>query len=264
MTIALAQLAPVHTRTACSTTTDIDPIHDGYAATYADKGLAGASWDTLDAITGGLSKPSKMPGFAYSISAKRCNVGAKLRKVAGSTCSKCYALKGRYVFPNVAAAMERRYQAMRINSTQWAAAMIASIRKATARHAAARPDATLPLAPFRWHDSGDLQGIKHLHAIVVIAEETPNVMHWLPTREYALVREYLRRYHHFPANLIVRVSAPMIGAVASEWEHSSSVDAARTPLTAWVDCPASKQGNKCMDCRACWDKDVEVVNYKKH
>lgn len=251
MTIALAQLAPIHTRTACSTTTDIDPIHDGYAATYADKGLAGASWDTLDAITGGLSKPSKMPGHSFSISAKRCKVGAKLRKVAGSTCSKCYALKGRYVFPNVAAAMERRYQAMRVWSTYWAAAMIASIRKTGDTH-------------FRWHDSGDLQGINHLHAIVVIAEETPNVMHWLPTREYALVREYLRRYHHFPANLIVRVSAPMIGAVASEWEHSSSVDAARTPLTAWVDCPASKQGNKCMDCRACWDRNVEVVNYKKH
>jgi hypothetical protein len=251
MTIALAQLAPIHTRTACSSTTDIDPIHDGYAAAYADKGLAGASWDTLDAITGGLSKPSKMPGHSFSISAKRCKVGAKLRKVAGSTCSKCYALKGRYVFPNVAAAMERRYQAMRVWSTYWAGAMIASIRKTGDTH-------------FRWHDSGDLQGINHLHAIVVIAEETPNVMHWLPTREYALVREYLRQYHHFPANLIVRVSAPMIGAVASEWEHSSSVDAARTPLTAWVDCPASKQGNKCMDCRACWDKDVEVVNYKKH
>lgn len=252
MTIALAQLAPIHTRTACSSsTTDIDPIHDGYAATYADKGLAGASWATLDALTGGLSKPSKMPGHSFSISAKRCNIGAKLRKVAGSTCSKCYALKGRYAFPNVEAAMERRYQAMRVNSTAWAAAMVASIRKTGDKH-------------FRWHDSGDLQGMNHLMAIVFVAEETPEVMHWLPTREYALVREYLRTYSHFPPNLTVRVSAPNIGAVASEWECSSSVDAARTPLTAWVDCPASKQGNKCVDCRACWDRNIEVVNYKKH
>jgi hypothetical protein len=248
MTIALAQLAPIHA--SCTTTTDIAPIHDGYADTYACD-LAGASWATLDALTGGLSSPSKMPGYAYSISAKRCNVGAKLRKVAGSTCAKCYALKGRYAFPNVAAAMERRYQAMRSNPTAWAAGMIASIRKAGESH-------------FRWHDSGDLQGMNHLMAIVVIAESTPRVQHWLPTREYALVREYLRQNGSFPANLTVRVSAPMIGAVASEWECSSTVDAQRTPLTAWVDCPASTQGNKCGSCRACWDRDVEVVNYKKH
>ena len=261
MTIALAQLAPIHAP-ACTPTTDIDPIHDGYAHAMAHT-MRFESWEVLNILTGGLSSPSKMPGFAYSISAKRCNVGAKLRNVPGSTCSKCYALKGRYVFPNVAAAMERRYQAMRSNPTQWAAAMIASIRKAAERREAAQ-SSSLPLAPFRWHDSGDLQGMNHLLAIVVIAESTPNVMHWLPTREYALVREYLRQYHHFPDNLTVRVSAPMIGAVASEWECSSSVDAARTPLTAWVDCPASKQGNKCMDCRACWDRSVEVVNYKKH
>jgi hypothetical protein len=106
--------------------------------------------------------------------------------------------------------------------------------------------------------------MNHLFAIVVIAEATPNVQHWLPTREYALVREFLRQYHHFPVNLTVRVSAPMIGNVAGEWENSSSVDAERVPDMSWVSCPASKQGNKCMDCRACWDKDVKVVNYKKH
>lgn len=255
MTIALAQLAPIHTPAPCAShvLTDIAPIHDGYADTYACD-LAGASWKHLDSLTGGLSSPSKMPGYAYSISAKRCNVGAKLRKVAGSTCSKCYALKGRYVFPNVAAAMERRYSLMRNNPTEWAAGMIASIRKAAESH-------------FRWHDSGDLQGPNHLMAIVVIAESTPRVQHWLPTREYALVRDYLRQNGSFPQNLTVRVSAPMIGAVAAEWECSSSVDAERDAAwldVAWVDCPASTQGNKCGDCRACWDRDVEVVNYRKH
>jgi len=29
-------------------------------------------------------------------------------------------------------------------------------------------------------------------------------------------------------------------------------------------CPSSKQGNQCGECRACWDKTVENVNYKKH
>ena len=29
-------------------------------------------------------------------------------------------------------------------------------------------------------------------------------------------------------------------------------------------CPASKQGNECGECRACWDGSVENINYKKH
>ena len=32
-------------------------------------------------ITGGLSKPSKMPGYAYNLPATECKVGAKLAKV---------------------------------------------------------------------------------------------------------------------------------------------------------------------------------------
>ena len=53
----------------------------------------------LSAIVGTLSEPSKMPTYAYSIPAKYCITGSKLRMIANSTCSKCYALKGRYIFP---------------------------------------------------------------------------------------------------------------------------------------------------------------------
>jgi hypothetical protein len=35
-------------------------------------------------ITGGLSKPSKMPGPAHNLPAQRCITGAKLVKVPGS------------------------------------------------------------------------------------------------------------------------------------------------------------------------------------
>ena len=50
------------------------------------------------ALVGGLSKPSKMPGWSIGIPAKECKTGSKLRKVKGSTCYDCYALKGCYVF----------------------------------------------------------------------------------------------------------------------------------------------------------------------
>ena len=74
-------------------------------------------------ITGGLSKPSKMPGYAYNIPATRCKVGAKLVKVPGSVCHGCYALKGRYRFRNVKEALERRYQAA-MNNPNWIHGMV--------------------------------------------------------------------------------------------------------------------------------------------
>ena len=75
-------------------------------------------------ITGGLSKPSKMPGPAYNLPATQCITGAKLVKIPGSVCHGCYALKGRYRFNNVQQALERR--AASIKHPDWVKAMVAS------------------------------------------------------------------------------------------------------------------------------------------
>ena len=99
-------------------------------------------------IVGGLSKPSKMPGPAYNLPASACITGQKLVKVPGSVCAGCYALKGRYRFNNVQAALQRRLQA--IESPEWVEAMIVLIK---------------PHKWFRWHDSGDIQSLKHLENI---------------------------------------------------------------------------------------------------
>jgi hypothetical protein len=64
-------------------------------------------------LVGGLSKPSKMPGWAYGIPAKECKTGSKLRNVKGSTCEGCYALKGCYVFKVVQDAQYRRLGSIR-------------------------------------------------------------------------------------------------------------------------------------------------------
>ena len=93
----------------------------------------------LEKIVGGLSKPSKMPGPAYNLPASKCITGSKLVKIKGSVCEGCYALKGRYRFPNVQAALERRLKA--IESPLWVDAMIQLIK---------------PHKEFRWHDSGDI------------------------------------------------------------------------------------------------------------
>ena len=75
-------------------------------------------------MVGGLSSPSKMPSYAWSISAKRCNIGSKLAKVKGSVCYNCYALKGRYMFKGIQSALDRRYNAWHDNRDKWKDAMI--------------------------------------------------------------------------------------------------------------------------------------------
>ena len=92
-------------------------------------------------ITHTLSKPSKMPGFAIGIPAKECKTGSKLRKIKGSVCYGCYALKGCYVFPDVQAAQYKRLRA--ISHPLWVKAMAQQINSKRSK-------------VFRWHDSGDV------------------------------------------------------------------------------------------------------------
>jgi hypothetical protein len=204
----------------------------------------------IESTIGTLSAPSKMPCYSFSISAKRCITGQKLRNVKGSICSKCYALKGRYVFPNVQDALETRFQGM--SDPQWVDKMVAMIGK--------REKSGF----FRWHDSGDLQSVAHLAAIVEIAKRLPNIRFWLPTREFSFVSEYMAT-NTIPDNLTIRLSALMfdgkppvgiakrLGLVTSGASTSNDFS-----------CPSSKQKGKCLDCRACWDKNVSNVNYKQH
>ena len=196
---------------------------------------------------GGCSNPSKMPGTSWNISAFRCNVGSKLAKIPGSVCHKCYARRGRYGMPTVQNALERRLSFMRQDN--WVDDMAEIInRQSDGFH--------------RWHDSGDLQDQEHLDKLTAIVEKTPNVEHWLPTKEYALARKNL---DNLPENLVVRVSAPMRGQRINGFDHTSMVieKGQETPEGVFR-CPAPEQGGKCAECRACWDKDVPCVGYPAH
>lgn len=215
-----------------------------------------ASWKTkqLESYVGALSAPSKMPGYGYSLPARECITGTKLRAVEGSTCSGCYAMKGRYVFPTVQAALYRRLEA--IAKPLWVEAMAELIR---------RKDRC---GYFRWHDSGDLQSVDHLAGIVRIAELTPSVRHWLPTREYRTVSDYLSAAG-FPSNLTVRMSAHMVGGSIPTFRGlpvtvSSVTPRGEAPPAGAHRCPAPHQGNSCGSCRACWDPSVRLVDYALH
>ena len=192
------------------------------------------------ALVGGLSKPSKMPGWSIGIPAKECKTGAKLRLVKNSVCEGCYALKGCYVFDIVQKAQYKRLEA--INHPQWVEAMATLINSK-------KPDV------FRWHDSGDVQDVDHLEKIFEVCKLTPSKRHWMPTRE-AWIKDHM---HKAPANLVVRFSSPMIdqGPVKS-WPNTSTVS------TKSRTCPAPDNNNECGDCRACWDPLVKNIEYGKH
>ena len=191
-------------------------------------------------ITGGLSAPSKMPGPSYNLPATACVTGAKLVKVPGSVCHGCYALKGRYRFSNVRQALARRLESLK--HPRWVEAMTALIQ--------GEPW-------FRWHDSGDLQSVQHLKQIFEVCNRTPETSHWLPTRE----RKFLPLNHDsIPKNLTIRFSSHMINQPPVKfWPWTSCV-----VDKDYHTCPAQSQGNKCLTCRACWDRKVANVTYPKH
>jgi hypothetical protein len=207
---------------------------------------------TALAIHGGkLSNTSKMPGRSTGLDPRGCGVGSKLRAVKGSTCEKCYAFSGMYsLFYRKTLRDSWAKRAEGLKQPQWVEAMAKLIK---------------PEPEFRWHDAGDVQGWQHLVRIMAVAALTPDTKHWLPTREYALIATYRKLGGFIPDNVVIRLSAPMVGAVMTTAHQSSMVltKGQQTPDGVHK-CPASSQQNQCNTCRACWDKTVPVVAYPIH
>jgi hypothetical protein len=191
------------------------------------------------AITGSMTRTSKMPGLSYSLPAWECKTGSKLRKIKNSVCSACYALKGNYTrYKAIKAAQYVRLASL--NNELWTAAIVTQIKRQKF---------------FRWHDAGDVQDVQHLNKIYEVCRLTPGTKHWMPTRE-AWIKDHLTSK---PDNLVIRFSAPMIDQAApASWPNSSEV------VTEGATCPAPKQGNSCGDCRNCWNPEIKTIKYGKH
>ena len=81
-------------------------------------------------ITDSFTKTSKMPGLSYSLPAWECKTGSKLRKIPGSVCASCYALKGNYTrYKAIKAAQYVRLKA--IEDARWVEAMTAQVKRST-------------------------------------------------------------------------------------------------------------------------------------
>ena len=193
-------------------------------------------------IVGGLSTPGKMPCYSINLPAAACITGQILARVPGTTCHGCYAMKGRYRFKTTKKAMARRLAALQ--DSRWVRAMVVLMEGRKY---------------FRWHDSGDIQSAWHLKRILEVCKQTPDTQHWLPTRESRLLA--LMDPDVIPKNLIIRLSATKVdGAAGKSWPWTSTVTTNHEQKT----CAAPDQKGKCLDCRACWNRDIKNITYAKH
>lgn len=246
---------------------------------------------------GGMAKPGKMPCITYSMlsggildpetvdrlaaqgydreelqrARGTCPHGTKLARIPGTVCYGCYASGGNYLRPNVINALARRAKATRSaledprKTERWVDAVASSIERSGNSY-------------FRWHDSGDIMGPRHLGAIVEVARRKPDVMFWLPTKEHGTVRDWVRTHGaaKLPRNLNVRLSAHMLfdRMHAEPPLTSSSVASGEgfaCPATGdpvWQRRYAFGSGNRrsatCGPCRACWDRGTANVDYAFH
>jgi hypothetical protein len=225
-------------------------------------------------VVGSVGNPSKMPGTAYGISAHHCQTGGKLAKVAGSVCHGCYAMRGNYITRDVKKSHAIREAALQ-DLPLWTETMA---RYLAFLHGPAGPKKGKSGNPIdkgwhRWFDAGDLQSVAHLGAICEVARRTPAIRHWLPTRELAYVRQYVKDDGQVPANLVIRVSATMVdGPATKAWNLTSGVHTREDSQPQGTHyCPAPDHGGTCnhpndpkQNCRACWSGSVAHVSYHKH
>lgn len=204
------------------------------------------------AIAGTLTSTSKMPCKSYSLPTEACRTGWKMAQIPGSVCNACYANKGFY----------RTYEKT-IKPAQFA--RLDALQDPHWPHAMAAQIGHDPF--FRWHDSGDLQDLQHLEKIALVCDLTPGTRHWLPTREYSIVKQYIAKHKKLPANLIIRLSAmypdkPVQIPASLQGVPGITASNVHTRAPIGTACKAPEQQGECRDCRACWSSDV--ISYAMH
>ena len=205
------------------------------------------------AIVGGLTQTSKMPCKSYSLPTIACQTGYRMAQIPGTVCASCYADKGFYAMYKKTIEPAQVARLVSLDDPLWVDSMVNLI-------------GSDPY--FRWHDSGDIQSLAHLESIVAVCNATPGTMHWLPTREYGIVKDYIAKHGAVPSNLVVRLSAmypdqPVIVPKSLQGVPGIATSNVHTAKPIGSDCNASKQNGECRTCRTCWDS-TKTVSYAMH
>jgi protein gp88 len=215
-----------------------------------------------------LSDASKMPSLSFSLPAGESCPWAKYGE--GSICGACYAMKGRYVMPNVANAQRVRYAWVRacLKTAEGTDAFVSVMTRAI--HDAGN-------TYFRGHDSGDFFCPAYVDAWTRICSALPEVTFWFPTRTWRVLTHKdasatlkarwalaLTSLASLP-NVRMRPSALFFNAPAPMVRNLIPGMAAGTTATdVGFTCPAPTTGNTCGTCRTCWDSPDTAVSYHRH
>lgn len=196
-----------------------------------------------------LSKTSKLDGIlSWSLQALDTCPGSKdSNGELVPACSGCYATTGNYRFSNVKKPrLENREDWKR---DEWANEMV--IKLDSSRY-------------FRWFDSGDVYDLRLAEKILEVMEKTPHCKHWMPTRmhKFSKFANVLAKMQGLP-NVVVRFSSDSVTGEVIEGTTTSTIFSDSVPVGAF-ECKAYEHEGKCNGCRACYDKDVQVIAYKAH
>ncbi len=180
-----------------------------------------------------------------------CELSIRLAQEAGkpSICARCYAQKGRYVFPKVRENQRARSRWWHSSDPVERALILAD---AVRREGAPRY--------FRCYDSGDLD-LSAIETWLKFAEFLRDTRVWIPTRTW-LLPEFLPGLQALNAHprIVVRPSAVafddppvdiagLAGGHAAHWHDRPK---------AVYHCPGS-----CANCRVCWDRPDLSISFKR-
>ena len=180
-----------------------------------------------------------------------CELSMQLAREAGKTaiCERCYAQRGRYVFPQV-----RNNQLAR---SEWWHGTDPIERAIILVDAVKREGAP---RYFRCYDSGDVD-LSAMETWLKFADLLPGARLWIPTRTW-LLPEFLPSLRALNAHprIVVRPSAVcfddqpvtvrgLAGGHAAHW---------REEIKAPYRCP-----DDCSACRVCWEKPELSVSFKR-
>lgn len=198
-----------------------------------------------------ISVTSKLDGIrSWSLQAlDTCPGSIASPGVLVDACKGCYATTGNYRYPNVKA--PRIHNQSDWQRLEWVDDMVQALD--SDRY-------------FRWFDSGDMYALGLAEKILEVMKRTPWVKHWLPTRmhkfpKFALV---LREMAALP-NVSVRFSSDSVTGEYVPGLHGSVIIPTPEDLPAGATlCEAYSNAGKCSGCRACYDKNVDVIAYPAH
>jgi hypothetical protein len=196
-----------------------------------------------------LSKTSKLDGiFSWSLQAiDTCPGSSDGNGGLVPACQGCYATTGNYRFANVKKPREFNREDWKRDT--WVNEMVEALENS--RY-------------FRWFDSGDMYDLKLAEKIRKVMLHTPWVSHWLPTRMHKFPKfKRVISEMELLSNVVVRFSSDSVNGDIIPGQTTSTIFSDTVPVGA-VECQAYQHDGKCNGCRACYNKDVQVIAYKAH